>query len=89
MLRAAGIHRIVLITTGAHEWRAAHEFMAAGFDVIAAPVNNAVDRTYSVSGFFPDPSGLDRSYSALYEMLGEPVREIMSVLHIRRQQAAG
>jgi uncharacterized SAM-binding protein YcdF (DUF218 family) len=89
MLRAAGIHRIVLITTGAHEWRAAHEFMAAGFDVIAAPVNNTVDRTYNVSGFFPDPSGLDRSYSALYEMLGEPVREIMSVLHIRRQQAAG
>jgi uncharacterized SAM-binding protein YcdF (DUF218 family) len=89
ILKAAGVHRIVLITTGAHEWRAAHEFMAAGFDVVPAPVNTNVDRTHNVAGFLPDPDGLNRSYSALYEMLGEPVRQVMAALHIRRQPAIG
>ena len=89
ILRGAGVRRIVLITTGTHEWRAAHEFMAAGFEVIPAPANGAVDHTHNLSAFLPDPVGLNRSYAALYEMLGEPVREIMSALHIRRQQAAG
>jgi len=89
ILRSAGIHRILLITTGTHEWRAAHEFMAAGFEVIPAPVNSGVNRSHDIEGFLPDPNGLDRSYSALYEMLGEPVREIMAALHIRRQPGAG
>ncbi len=87
MLRAAGVHRILLVTTGTHEWRAAHEFMAAGFEVVPAPVNSGVDRTDDVSGLLPSPAGLTRSYSALYEMLGEPVRQVMSALHIRRQAA--
>jgi len=87
ILRAAGIHRIVLVTTGTHEWRAAHEFMDAGFDVVPAPVNSGVDRTHDVTGLLPNPEGLIRSYSALYEMLGEPVRQIMFALHIRRQAA--
>lgn len=88
ILRAAGVHRILLITTGPHEWRAVHEFMAAGFDVVPAPVNSGVDRSHNVTGLLPSPEGLDRSYSALYEILGEPVRQIMSALHIRRQPAA-
>jgi uncharacterized SAM-binding protein YcdF (DUF218 family) len=88
MLRAAGVHRILLVTTGTHEWRAAHEFMAAGFDVVPAPVNSGTDRTHDVSGLLPNPEGLSRSYSALYEMLGEPVRQIMAALHIRRHAAA-
>jgi uncharacterized SAM-binding protein YcdF (DUF218 family) len=88
ILRAAGIHRIVLVTTGTHEWRAAHEFMAAGFDVVPAPVNSGVDRAHDVSGLLPNPDGLNRSYSALYEMLGEPVRQAMAALHIRRHAAA-
>ena len=76
ILHAAGIHRILLVTTGTHEWRAAHEFMAAGFDVVPAPVNSGVDHTHDASGFFPNPDGLNRSYTALYEMLGEPVRQV-------------
>lgn len=87
ILRAAGVHRILLVTTGTHEWRAAHEFMAAGFDVVPAPVNSGVDRTHNLTGLLPNPDGLNRSYSALYEMLGEPVRQIMAALHIRRQPA--
>ena len=88
LLRAAGVHRILLVTTGTHEWRAAHEFMAAGFDVVPAPANSGVDRTHDVSGLLPSPEALNRSYSALYEMLGEPVRQVMAALHIRRQAAA-
>src|SRR5262249_11509327 len=37
VLFPAGIRRIILVTTSAHEWRAAHEFMAAGFSVTPAP----------------------------------------------------
>jgi uncharacterized SAM-binding protein YcdF (DUF218 family) len=87
ILRAAGVHRIVLVTDGPHEWRAAHEFMAAGFDVLPAPVNSGLERTHNLSGWLPSPYGLNRSYSALYEMLGEPVRLVMAALHIRRQAA--
>lgn len=89
ILRAAGVHRILLVTTGTHEWRAAHEFMEAGFDVVPAPANSGVDRAHDLAGFLPSPEGLIRSYSALYEMLGEPVRQVMAALHIRRQPAAG
>jgi uncharacterized SAM-binding protein YcdF (DUF218 family) len=89
MLRAAGVHRIVLVTSSTHEWRAAHEFMAAGFEVIPAPVNGSGGRRTTVVDYFPNPDGLVRSYSALYELLGEPVREVMSVLHIRKQPAPG
>jgi uncharacterized SAM-binding protein YcdF (DUF218 family) len=85
ILRAAGVHRILLVTSGTHEWRAAHEFMAAGLDVIPAPTNVGAQRIHNLTSYLPAPEGLQRSYSALYEMLGEPVRRVMSALHIRRQ----
>src|SRR5262249_60218426 len=37
ILFPAGIKRIILVTSSPHEWRAAQEFMAAGFDVVPAP----------------------------------------------------
>jgi hypothetical protein len=30
---------------------------------------------------------MERSYSAIYELIGEPVRQLMAALHLRRQQA--
>jgi uncharacterized SAM-binding protein YcdF (DUF218 family) len=87
LLRADGIHRIILVTSSPHEWRAAHEFMGAGFEVVPAPVGGDVSRAHGVSGFVPSPDSLGRSYSAVYELIGEPVRELMSALHLRRQQA--
>jgi uncharacterized SAM-binding protein YcdF (DUF218 family) len=87
LLRADGIHRIIVVTSADHEGRAAHEFMAAGFDVIPAPVGGDAPRARGVGGYLPVPTGLERSYSAIYELLGEPVREIMAALHLRRQQA--
>lgn len=87
LLLPAGIHRIILVTDASHEWRAAHEFMAAGFDVIPAPVGGAAPRARGVIGYIPDPEGMKRSYSAVYELIGEPVRQLMAALHLRRQQA--
>jgi uncharacterized SAM-binding protein YcdF (DUF218 family) len=87
LLRADGIRRIVLVTNSAHEWRAAHEFMGAGFEVVPAPVGSDVPRRYAVGAFLPTTDGLRRSHEALYELIGEPVRELMSSLHLRRQQA--
>ena len=87
LLRADGIHRIIVVTSADHEWRAAHEFMAAGFDVVPAPVRGDAPLSYGFRGYIPGPEGLQRSYFALYELLGEPVREIMAALHLRRQQA--
>lgn len=87
LLRPEGIHRIILVTDASHEWRAAHEFTAAGFDVIPAPVGGAAPRAHGVMGYIPGPSGMERSYSAIYELIGEPVRQLMAALHFRRQQA--
>ena len=42
LLRADHVSRIILVTTGMHEWRAAHEFMAAGLQVMPAPVGNRI-----------------------------------------------
>lgn len=86
LLRAAGIHRIIVVTSASHEWRAAHEFMAAGFDVVPAPVGGDAPRGHGLMGYLPDPVTLERSYSATYELLGEPVRVLLAALHLRRQQ---
>jgi uncharacterized SAM-binding protein YcdF (DUF218 family) len=89
LLQAAGIHRIVLVTSSTHEWRAVHEFMAAGFEVVPAPVGGYVPQPYEISDFIPGLSGIDRSHYALYELIGEPMRELMAALHLRRQALAG
>jgi uncharacterized SAM-binding protein YcdF (DUF218 family) len=88
LLRTAGVHRIVLVTESTHEWRAAHEFMAAGFEVVPAPVGGDVPCVHGPAGFIPGHTGLTCSYFALYELIGEPAREVMAALHLRKQQAA-
>jgi uncharacterized SAM-binding protein YcdF (DUF218 family) len=87
ILQPDGIRRIILVTSSPHEWRAAREFTGAGFDVVPAPVGGDVPRAHGISGFVPSPDGLSRSHSALYELIGEPMRQLMSALHLRRQQA--
>jgi uncharacterized SAM-binding protein YcdF (DUF218 family) len=87
LLRADHIHRIILVTSAAHEWRAAHEFMGAGFDVVPAPVGNLARRDdRGVERFIPGIEGLIKSYTATYELIGEPVRQMFAALHLRRQQ---
>ena len=86
LLRADGIRRIIVVTSASHEWRAAHEFMSAGFDVIPAPVGGEVARAQGIGGWLPGNRGLERSCAAIYEILGEPVRVFLAALHLRRQQ---
>ena len=89
LLHADHIDRIVLVTSSTHEWRAAQEFKAAGLDVIPAPVGIQRREALGVPSFVPAPGALLRSHLAVYELIGEPVREIFSALHLRRQQPQG
>jgi uncharacterized SAM-binding protein YcdF (DUF218 family) len=85
ILKAAGVSRIVLVTDGDHEWRAAHEFMSAGLGVVAAP---AAVWTHGGRGFMnyvPNAMALDHSTQALYEIIGDLARRAMAALDIRRQ----
>ena len=85
LLHADGIQRIVLVTSSTHEWRAAHEFMSAGLEVVPAPVG-APTRDLRVLRFVPSAEGMMLSHAAVYELIGEPVRKLFAVLHLRRQQ---
>ena len=80
-----GIKRIILVTSSTHEWRAAHEFMAAGFEVVPAPVGVLSMREVGVFRYIPSPGGLLRSHAAVYELLGEPMRRLQALLGIREE----
>jgi uncharacterized SAM-binding protein YcdF (DUF218 family) len=84
LLKAAGIHRIVLVTHATHMRRSVHEFTDAGFDVIPAPVGMLADREIGVSNFLPSSDALQRSCTAVNELLGEPVRALLAATHLRR-----
>ena len=87
MLLPGGTHTILLVTSSTHMLRSTREFEAAGFTVIPAPIGLSQGR-YERPPFnlIPDSDSLMRSQRALYELAGEPLRELMSALHIRRQQ---
>jgi uncharacterized SAM-binding protein YcdF (DUF218 family) len=85
LLRAQDIHRIVLVTSASHLWRAAHEFSAAGMQVVPAPAGVWAPRDGGLARYLPDAAALTRSYSATYELLGDPVRELLWLTHLRRQ----
>jgi uncharacterized SAM-binding protein YcdF (DUF218 family) len=89
LLHADHITRIILVTTSTHEWRAAQEFMAAGLQVVPAPVGIQEHGPLEVTSFVPATGALVLSHQAVYELIGEPVREIFSALHLRRQQPQG
>lgn len=84
MLAAAGVSRIVLVTRATHMRRSVKEFMAAGIQVVPAPVGMFAPRELGISRLVPNPDALLRTHSAIYELLGEPVRIFLSVTHLRR-----
>jgi uncharacterized SAM-binding protein YcdF (DUF218 family) len=86
MLRAAGVHSILLVTSSTHMLRAMREFLATGLQVTAAPVHVMGPRGYAALDFFPSSEAMLYSNRAVYELLGERVRELLVVLHLRRQQ---
>ena len=84
ILTAEGIRRIVLVTRATHMRRSVREFSAAGFDVVAAPVGILAERDFGLLRYLPNPEALLRSHAAIYELIGEPVRILLSATHLRR-----
>lgn len=84
ILDADGVHRIILVTRATHMWRAAHEFSAAGLDVIPAPAGMLAVRNFSVLRYVPSAEALTRSQMAVYELVGESVRIFLAATHLRR-----
>lgn len=86
LLRADGVSRVALVTGADHEWRAVQEFTSAGIQVVPAPTDVwAPPRVPDPLWYLPGPVGLLRSGEALYELLGNAVRELFAFTHLRRQ----
>jgi uncharacterized SAM-binding protein YcdF (DUF218 family) len=91
LLASAGVQRIILVTSTQHIGRATREFAATGLSVTPAPVGVIAPRSarypLALLGYLPDPQALQNSYEVIYELLGERVRELLAVTHLRHQQA--
>lgn len=88
MLRADGVKRIILVTSSTHMWRAAQEFMSAGMEVVPAPVVVwAPRKSEGLLEIIPSARAVLRSYEAVYELIGDPVRVMLAVLRLRRHTA--
>lgn len=88
MLKAAGVSRIILVTDGDHEWRAAHEFASAGLSVVPAPTGvwaPPLHHPHSPLRYLPNPAALEHSTAAIYELLGDLARRTLALLGLRRQ----
>jgi uncharacterized SAM-binding protein YcdF (DUF218 family) len=85
LLREAGVHRIILVTSGTHLWRASHEFAGVGLEVVPAPAGVYTRRELGVFRLVPSPSALARSNAALYELIGEPARRVQAALGVRER----
>lgn len=84
ILRAAGITRVVLVTSDVHLWRAAHEFEMAGMSIVPAPTDVWAPREIGTLRYVPGVTGLERSAGAVYELVGEGVRDLLVATHLRR-----
>ena len=85
LLRADGVHRIVLVTSATHMWRAVHEFTAAGMDVVPAPEGILSQHDPDVGHYLPNADALLQSYLASYELIGDAVRRLLDASNLRRQ----
>jgi len=84
VLAAENVHRIILVTRATHMRRSVQEFTDAGFDVVPAPAGMLAVRDFGVLGYMPSPAALHRSHDAINELIGEPVRILLSASHLRR-----
>jgi uncharacterized SAM-binding protein YcdF (DUF218 family) len=86
LLKAGDVHRVVLVTHATHLWRSVHEFTAAGIEVVPAPVGILAERETGYFRFLPNADALLRTRAAINELVGEPMRDLLAALHLRRQQ---
>ena len=89
LLRRDGIERVILVTMAVHMRRSVREFAATGLTVLPAPMDIQAQRPRGVGNYVASPAALIRSYEAIYELIGEPVRQILDATHARRQQPPG
>ncbi len=83
LLKDAGVHRVVLVTRGTHMARSVEEFRGTGLEVVPAPVGILARRDSGIPRFLPSAEALQRSNTAVYEMLGEAVRMFLAATHLR------
>jgi uncharacterized SAM-binding protein YcdF (DUF218 family) len=83
ILRSAGITRVVLVTSDTHLWRAAQEFEGAGLSIVPAPTDVWAPHDMVIMRFVPQANGLARSYNAVYELVGEGIRDVLVATHLR------
>lgn len=84
ILKPENVRRIVLVTRATHMRRSVQEFADAGFDVVPAPCGMLATRDFGILALIPKPDALQRSQMAVYELIGEPVRILLSASHLRR-----
>lgn len=70
LLAPLGKRRILLVTSAMHMPRAQDLFVRAGFSVVPAPTNFAVQPSGWLHSFLPQAYALDDSAQALHEVLG-------------------
>lgn len=72
ILRAEGVSKVLLVSHGVDSRRARREFNAAGIEVIAAPtvIAHPGMSVETLADLVPSMGGLQGSYLALYELLG-------------------
>lgn len=87
LFRRDGIERVLLVTLTVHMRRSVNEFAATGLTVVPAPVAVVTSKPLGMIDFLPNAMALLRSSSAIYELIGEPVRLMLAATHARRQQA--
>lgn len=86
ILKAAHVTRILLVTSAGHEWRAVQEFTSAGLAVVPAPAGGLSPPPQpSLIYYLPNAYALERATAALYELLGDLVRQLLAATHLRRQ----
>ena len=73
------------MTSSTHEWRAVHEFMGVGLEVVPAPAGVLAVREQGLFRYVPSASGLMRSNAAVYELIGEPMRRLQAALGVREK----
>ncbi len=74
ILRAAGIDRVILVTSSVHLPRSVAEFRAAGLSVIPAPAAMPKRSGAEFRDFLPSVRALEESYAVFYEWGGDIVR---------------
>jgi uncharacterized SAM-binding protein YcdF (DUF218 family) len=75
ILRAAGIHRVVLVAHGFDMPRATAEFADQGIETLKAPTGVPTLDYETPLMYVPSIGGLEGSYFALYEILGNVARQ--------------